>query len=249
MTKLAYIYALTDPETGEVRYVGKADNVGERLRKHLLPSALAIKCRRTSWLKGLLNAGKAPVLAVIEAVPHEQWKERECFWISFYNAIGRRLVNTAEGGTGGVKSEWITDEARANMSKAQMGKKRDPAAIEKMAAKRRGVPRDPSTIAKMSAAHKGRTPSAACKAAQLAAVKGSKRSDETKAKMSASAKGRPSPRRRAYVAVNAEGQEFAVEILDQFCAVHGLDRARMSGLANGDPKRSSHKGWTCKFKL
>lgn len=247
MDELTYIYALTDPTTGEVRYVGKADNPKERLRKHLLPSALAIKCRRTSWLKGLLNAGLMPRLHVLEAVQVQDWKARECWWISFYNAIGPRLVNTAKGGTGGMLPEWITDEMRANMSAAHIGKKRSAESVEKQRQKRLGVPRSAETIAKMSAANKGKRVSDACEAARLLAITGVKQAPEHLAKRAEKLRGNRNAKRLAYVATDPNGREHKVDSLQKFCDMNGLSRPAMYKMAAGNKSYRQHKGWTCRM--
>lgn len=248
MEQPAYIYALTEPETGYVRYVGKADNPQERYRKHMLPSALAIRCRRTSWLRGLLNKNQRPGMVILEAVSQDRWKERECYWMAFYRALGCNLVNTAQGGSGGVLPEWVTPEAKAKMSAAQMGKKRDPDAIRRMAEKRVGVPRAPETIAKMSAAHKGKKPSVQCEEARLKAITGSTHSDETKAKMSQAHKGNQRAKKHDYIVTDPDGGEYKVESLAEFCKLHGLCRAHMSKVANGHKYYQQHKGWRCRFR-
>lgn len=248
MENKTYIYALTDPETGYVKYVGKTDRPAKRLKNHLNPSALAIKCRRTSWLRGLMNKGLMPGMLILEVVPVEAWRDRECYWIAFYRALGAGLVNTAEGGSGGVRPEWVTDEMRANMSAAKVGIKRSAESVRKQAEAQRGRKRNPETVAKMSAANKGKKPSAQCEAARLKAITGKKASEETRKKMSAASKGNDRAKKHDYIAIDKSGREYEVESLTEFCVTHGLNRARMSTLAAGDPKRKQHKGWTCRYK-
>jgi hypothetical protein len=247
MEKTTHIYALTDPDTGDVRYVGKADNPSDRHRKHMLPSALAIRCRRTSWLKGLINAGKKPGMEVLETVPDSQWKERECYWIEFYRALGVNLVNTARGGTGGVKPEWVTAEWRAKQSKAQTGKKQSAESIAKMVATRVGVPRKPETIAKMSAAHKGKRPSAQCEAARLKAITGKKHSAEHKQKIGAASKGNRYGQRHNYICIDPTGIEYTIDRLSEFCKAHDLNLICMMNVAKARENRRQHKGWKCKY--
>lgn len=249
MEKPAYIYALTDPDTGDVRYVGKTNDLAGRLRRHILPSALAKRCRRTNWLNWLLKAGKMPCITLLEEVSQDRWKERECYWIAFYRGIGAQLVNTAEGGGGGVRSEWITEEWRANMSKARMGYKRSAESIEKQRAKLIGVPRTPETIAKMSLANKGKKPSVQCEEARLKVITGRKHSDEWRQKASARLAGNLRAKRNDYIATDPKGADHQVENLTEFCAAKGLTRSRMSSLANGDSLRTQHKGWKCRLAV
>lgn len=247
MQKPAYIYALTDPDTGDVCYIGKADNPDDRYRKHMLPSALRIRCRRTSWLRGLLNAGKRPGMTVIEEVPYDHWQQRECYWIAFYRGLGVNLMNTAEGGSGGVKSEWITAESRERMRQAQLGKTRDPDAIRRMADKRIGVPRSPETIAKMSQAMKKVPISPQTRAAQLAAVTGVKPTAEVVAKRTAHSTGNRHAKKYDYLATALDGREYTVESLSAFCKEHGLTLQIMSKMAKDGDLNRRHKGWRCSW--
>lgn len=246
MSKPVFIYVLTDPDTGLVRYVGKADNPSERLRKHMLPSALAIVCHRTNWLKSLIAEGKKPIMQVVEQTSHEHWKARECWWIAYYRGLGAALVNTAEGGSGGMRPEWISPETRLKQSLAQIGKVRDRDAIERMAAKNRGKQRPPEVVAKMSAANKGKRPSDQCVDAQRKAVTGRIHTDEEKKKRAATLSGNQRAKRYDYVAIFNNCVAFEVDNLAEFCKEHGLSKYRMTDLAAGDPKRKQHKGWTCK---
>jgi hypothetical protein len=64
--KPVYIYSLTDPRTGEVRYIGQSIRPRERLTNHFHD-----RCRtyRTYWLRELRTLGIKPTLAVLETVP------------------------------------------------------------------------------------------------------------------------------------------------------------------------------------
>lgn len=100
-----FIYALCEPETLEVRYVGKASDPQVRYRRHLQPSELKPETHRTHWIRELLANEQRPALVILEEVKAERWQERERYWIEFYLAQGARLVNTAEGGQGGKTCE------------------------------------------------------------------------------------------------------------------------------------------------
>lgn len=217
-----YIYALLDPDTRDVHYIGKTDDMAKRLKNHLQPAALKIRCRRTSWLKGLLKKGKKPLMVMLEEVEQEHWKQKECYWIAFYRALGAHLMNTAEGGGGGVKPEWITPEMRGNMRAAQLGKKRSAESIQKQIAARLGVKRKPETILKMSLANKGKAPSEATKQAQREAVA------------------------KNYVVTSPDGVEIRIKNLKQFCRENSLDVGNMCGIAKGTLPRKTHKGWRCR---
>jgi GIY-YIG catalytic domain len=93
------IYALCEPETGEVRYIGKTRNLSKRSLQHLRPSSLAQHSRRSSWLKNLLARGLQPMVCVLQKVPIEREDELERWWIAVYRPNGR-LTNETEGGEG-----------------------------------------------------------------------------------------------------------------------------------------------------
>lgn len=87
---LTYLYTLADPDTGEVRYVGKSDQPARRLRQHLEHPSNPAMAR---WLGSLQTAGKAPQMEIIEAVASSDWPEREARQIWRYRAMGFDLLN------------------------------------------------------------------------------------------------------------------------------------------------------------
>jgi hypothetical protein len=95
--KTTFIYALKDPDSGEVRYVGKSDCPEERLTSHLW------HCHRTptkknNWLRKLLRENKRPNLDILDEVPYVEWPSWEVAYIEFFKSEGYRLVNGTLGG-------------------------------------------------------------------------------------------------------------------------------------------------------
>lgn len=92
---MAEIYALKHPETGEVRYIGKANNTAKRLASHMRDSA-----RRDTpvyrWIRKLAEQGLRPIAEVIE-VCEGDWKKSEVKHIAEYSKTCR-LLNVAVGG-------------------------------------------------------------------------------------------------------------------------------------------------------
>lgn len=110
---MASIYALCDPDTAEVRYIGKANDPAGRLRSHIRD------CRRRKtpvydWISKLLSAGKAPEMFVVR---HEcaNWQGEERHLIAKARAFGMRLLNVADGGD---EPHCPTEVRRANAKKA-----------------------------------------------------------------------------------------------------------------------------------
>jgi hypothetical protein len=101
-----YIYALCEPNTEVVRYVGKADNYEERYYHHLKESFRNDKQKKqrthkNNWIKSLLIKGLKPTLILIDEVPEVEWKFWERHYISLFKSWGFRLVNKMDGGDGG----------------------------------------------------------------------------------------------------------------------------------------------------
>ncbi len=93
--ELAEIYALCDPATGEVRYIGKANNTIKRLAGHIRDA----RRRNTPvycWIRSLMTDGRVPVARQIASA--WDWKEMEKACISQYRNDGARLLNLADGG-------------------------------------------------------------------------------------------------------------------------------------------------------
>lgn len=93
---MTQIYALTDPDSGEVRYIGKANDAAKRLKSHRRESAR----RRTpvyAWMRKLAAAGKAPGMIVLMECSAEEWPDKEREMIAHHRQ-GGRLLNVADGG-------------------------------------------------------------------------------------------------------------------------------------------------------
>jgi group I intron endonuclease len=179
-TRPTYIYTLSDPRTGEVRYVGKSVDPTKRLEKHISDAKQKLKNSYVqNWIRSLVNIGIIPVQEVIEKCG-EDWVERETFWIAHYRALpNAQMTNVTDGGEG-TCGHIHSEETRAKMSAAHKGKNNH----------NYGKKLSTETRAKISAAHKGKKFSDETLAKISSANKGKKRSDETRAKISAVQKGK-----------------------------------------------------------
>jgi hypothetical protein len=123
-----FIYGLSDPRTGEIRYVGKADDPKRRLDNHL-SCALRIKSPShtysANWIRLLSRESLKPTMVILEWVPAVEWEHWEQWWIDFFSGCGCRLVNTCEGGLGGNGVQ-------------HKGKKRSPETCQRISAARKG---------------------------------------------------------------------------------------------------------------
>lgn len=89
-----FIYALSDPRTNEVRYVGKANNPKSRYSRHVCAAKEKTSCHRLAWINGLHKVAMLPVLSILEECQQDVWGERETFWISQFP----NLTNQLDGG-------------------------------------------------------------------------------------------------------------------------------------------------------
>lgn len=110
-----FIYSLSDPTTGAIRYVGKTDDPEYRQRTHLR-KGITIKSK---WVQHLLSKGVTPVLEVLDEVPHAEWMFWEQHWIQVVRGWGFDLVNGDNGGLGHYR---LTREVAAKISATLKGR-------------------------------------------------------------------------------------------------------------------------------
>lgn len=90
--QLISIYALVDPDSQKVRYVGRSHNPEKRLRQHMA-TAKDIGTLKEEWLYFLKLEGKKPLLVILEEVPWQGAEEAELWWIFHYYDSGEQLCN------------------------------------------------------------------------------------------------------------------------------------------------------------
>lgn len=92
----AFIYALIDPRSDKVRYIGKANDVMGRYRSHVRDAR-----RRDTpvyrWWRHLNSLGLAPVMATLAMCHTCEWKNLEENLIAEHRKEGK-LLNVANGG-------------------------------------------------------------------------------------------------------------------------------------------------------
>ena len=130
---ISFIYGLADPETGDIRYIGKSIRPVGRLRDHINDQSL---CHRTNWIRSLKSRGLDPELIVLESVQGEwPWQEAERFWIQYAKGHGCNLVNGTSGGDG---VSDLPAESRERIRTAWIGRKHKPESLAKMGDASRG---------------------------------------------------------------------------------------------------------------
>jgi hypothetical protein len=118
---LATIYALVDPRTNYVRYVGWTKNsLKKRLSDHISDARRGIENHKCKWIRKLLSEGFRPSITVLEEIDYYNRADKEKYWISYY---GRpNLTNGTDGGEG-VAGLIVSDETREKLSLSHMGQK------------------------------------------------------------------------------------------------------------------------------
>lgn len=89
MTETTNIYALVDPRTELVRYVGKSDNPRLRFKTHVSDARrLARKSRLQAWICELDRIGLIPRLVILERTAQSDASRCEEKWIAHYRPQG-----------------------------------------------------------------------------------------------------------------------------------------------------------------
>ena len=162
MSRLIFIYALVDPDTDEVRYVGKATNLYKRFIAHINEKGSTRKCR---WIAKLINSNKFPKIKILEIVRGViDWKTAESYWIRFYRELGSDLCNHTSGGEGlHGASEETREKLRAIRKKdweenrnVLLQRNRDPERCRKISAAHTGKPKTKEHVSKLKQNQPGR---------------------------------------------------------------------------------------------
>src|SRR6266404_1076008 len=114
-----FVYGLIDPRNGELRYVGEAKNMKNRLAKHMTPSQLIGFNHKKNWIKLLKTEGLKPEMIMLEEHPTlKSALEAEIDLVAYFKAIGCDLTNGTEGGEGNIP----TEETKRKISQTLKGK-------------------------------------------------------------------------------------------------------------------------------
>lgn len=103
------IYALSDPRSLRVRYIGQSIDPRQRLIGHL-SAPKSDWTPKTRWLRKLAALGLKPILTVIDEVEASMADEAEVRWIAAFKAVG--ILNLSPGG---FRIDY-TPEVRLKMS-------------------------------------------------------------------------------------------------------------------------------------
>jgi len=118
------IYALIDPNTKEMRYIGQTNNLKKRLGQHYTPSEFKNKTHKVNWLKSLVKEGKRADFCILEDnISNNEIDEAEIFYISYFKYIGVDLVNDSNGGIASMRGKFGENHPRYGIPHTEEFKK------------------------------------------------------------------------------------------------------------------------------
>lgn len=180
-TRKVKIYVLRNPDTLEIRYVGKTvRSLAQRLGNHIYNAKnTKHNLHLANWIMSLLKINKRPIIELIEECDYSYWEEREQYWISYYP----NLINVTLGGDGciGFKHKPETIE---KLKRSNLGKRHTQEFKDNMSKRLKGVSFTSEHIAKIVAANTGRKATAIAVKHISEAHKGIIQSEESKRKRS-----------------------------------------------------------------
>lgn len=158
----AVVYALNDPITGWIRYIGKTSiSPSARLKNHLRQARNGGKFRVHNWIRSLTVLDRYPIMSILQVCKsNEESCQIEKYWILKYKNLCD-LTNLTSGGEG-TPGRIVSSETRDKMRKIFTGLKRGPHSFEhrqKISLSLRGRKRTPEHCAAISDAKIGKKPS------------------------------------------------------------------------------------------
>jgi hypothetical protein len=95
-TDYVVIYALVDPRSGEIRYIGKTEKrIAQRLAEHV---QWPVNASMRSWIAEVQTVGALPRIEPITCCGAQWWEGKEAYWIRWARLRGGRLLNRDPGG-------------------------------------------------------------------------------------------------------------------------------------------------------
>jgi DNA-binding Xre family transcriptional regulator len=90
---MSSVYALGDPRTSEIYYIGIAQDVYRRYAQHInYPHRNG---QKNAWMEDLKEAGMVPTLLILETDPDNIY-DRERYWIQHYLNLEMPLTNITD---------------------------------------------------------------------------------------------------------------------------------------------------------
>lgn len=111
-TDVAYVYALFDPETDDVRYVGQSVDPVQRYVGHCLEDPTP----KGQWVASLRTRGLLPTMRVLRCVPREHIDDREREAIAEFSS-GHDLLNVMDLPHEKELPGWLAERRAASIER------------------------------------------------------------------------------------------------------------------------------------
>jgi hypothetical protein len=122
ITSRCVIYALCEPGTENIRYVGQAANLKPRYSGHYTAAKLKTNTHHNNWIKSLKRKKKrADILILWQANDPSELDRLEIGWIANCRALGYSLTNYLNGGNVSMRGKKMSAATRKKMSDAAKG--------------------------------------------------------------------------------------------------------------------------------
>lgn len=116
------IYALVDPRTDEIRYIGQSSKGLRRPPQHWLGREFKRRDRCHCWVRSVVKSGFVPEILILEYLETpDELDQAEMDWIKAGRIFGRRLTNMTDGGNG-VRGLKLTEERKKAIGDFHRGK-------------------------------------------------------------------------------------------------------------------------------
>ena len=148
------VYALSDPYSGDIRYIGQTSRgVDRRFAKHKENARLRVKSHLYNWMRSLPTS---PLLEIIEECENKSsLDEAEIFYICYFRSLGFDLTNLTNGGDGTVGYR-LSIEQRKAIGVRNLGRRASRETRERMSAAHEGHVTSQETRDKIGHANRGR---------------------------------------------------------------------------------------------
>jgi hypothetical protein len=116
------VYAMCEPGTEIIRYVGQAVNLYKRMQQHYAPCNLIKHTHKNNWIKSLIAKEQdVKIIILAQANSLEELDYLEIKWIAECRALGLNLTNYLDGGNVSMRGKKISSETKKKMSDALIG--------------------------------------------------------------------------------------------------------------------------------
>lgn len=97
----AFVYGLFEPDSLEVRYIGKTHmEPRQRLHLHIHGARMGDQTGKAEWIRAILSSGRRPLLIVLDCVAYKDWPSAEQRWVEAARDAGFAILNSQGAGGG-----------------------------------------------------------------------------------------------------------------------------------------------------